>query len=201
MARGHFLNTALFWCMFLAGGFVLAPCLLLPAWLERQAQIELLHARQAQLAQLRDRLVVAEKQIDFLQNDPAYILRIAQREFGYSAGPLAREGLATGVPLADGQLVLPDPVAPPATPRLMPALLPPTHLPGTQPDLATFVQLTLDRHPRIWFFVDPYTRPTLMALGGGLILCALVLLGDTRPRAAVAPRRQPPQSTDTALEA
>ena len=90
MARSTRLETLMFWLMLAAGYAVLAPCLILPAWLEYEAQRAQLHDRDAALADLEAQLVQTQRQIERSQNDPAYILRLAAREFGLGkAGSLA----------------------------------------------------------------------------------------------------------------
>jgi hypothetical protein len=82
MSRPSLANTLLFWFMLILGTAGLAPCLALPAWLERQAQIECLRAREIYLAGLQQRLVTVRKQIEHLNDDPAYIIRLAEEDFG-----------------------------------------------------------------------------------------------------------------------
>lgn len=181
MARASVLNTVLFWLMVLLGAAALAPCLLLPAWLERQAQIECLHAREAYVETLRQRLQTAHKQIEHLNDDPAYILRLAQQDFG---GALKVPDVET-IPIEPG--TAPDATAPqPPMPDK-----PPADEDQVLPDLTVFVEQTMYRYPYAWMFLDDQTRPVLMILGGVLLLNGVILLGLANGRRPAKPRPAP----------
>ncbi|MCK4342474.1 MAG: hypothetical protein KAY37_12210 [Phycisphaerae bacterium] len=176
MARTRGLETVLFWAMLLLGTAVLAPCLILPPWIEYQAQLERRKAAEAYVAALEQRLRAAEKQIDHLQNDPAYLLRLAQREFG--------DDIPT--PGAETILIDPSPNEPAALSDDETGIA--TDAAGEEflPELSTFLERVIRRYPRARLFVDSRSRPVLMGLGGALLLTAMVLLG----RAGVGKARQ-----------
>jgi hypothetical protein len=167
VARGF--QTLFFWVTVLLGTALLAPCLLLPAWLERQAQIEYLKAHEQYLAALKYRLQATQKQIEHLNDDPAYLLRLAEQEFGGSIS----------VPNVESILIEPGPDSdnarsgPPA---------PESGTPGERadqllPELSTFIDQAMQRHPYGQVFLDSRSRPLIMALGGVLLLTGIVLLG------------------------
>jgi hypothetical protein len=172
-------KTLLFWLVILLGTAALAPCLILPAWLERQAQLEYLHAHEEYLAALRYRLQATQKQIEHLNNDPAYLLRLAEQEFG--------GGIA--VPNVETILIDPGPAASGTTPPSAASADP--NAPRDEkllPELTAFLDQAVQRHPYAQIFVDSRTRPLLMGIGGVLLLTGIVLLGlvggRTKPRAA-----------------
>ena len=139
----------------------------MPAWLERQAQIEYLRAHEEYLAALRYRLQTTQKQIEHLNNDPAYLLRLAEQEFG--------GGIA--VPNVETILIDPGPAASSTPP--MPTSADP-NAPRDEkllPELAAFLDQAMQRHPYAQVFVDSRTRPLLMGIGGILLLTGIVLLG------------------------
>ena len=181
MPRASVLNTVLFWLMVLLGTAALAPCLLLPAWLERQAQIDCLHAREAYVETLRQRLLTVQKQIEHLNDDPAYILRLAQQDFGG----------ALKVPDEETIPIEPGTASNEATPQPPLADRPPETDDDVLPDLSVFVDQAMQRYPYAWMFLDQQTRPVLMILGGVLLLNAIILLGlanSHQPGKAVARR-------------
>lgn len=176
MSRPSVANTLLFWLMLLLGTAGLAPCLALPAWLERQAQIECLHARQAYLAGFQERLQTIRKQIEHLNDDPAYILRLAEQDFG---GALK---------VSDLETVWMDPgPAETTSPPLTAADAPPEGSDQLWPELDVFIDATLRRYPEAQLFVDDRTRPWIMGTGGALIVLAIVLLGLSGERRAAEP--------------
>lgn len=180
MARAAVASSVLFWLMLLTGAAVLAPCLLLPAWLEQQAEREWLAAYQAHVAALEYRLRSVQKQIEHLQHDPAYMLRLAQQDFG-----------ELKVPNVETIRIEPSPqelgadTATEAAPESAPELL---------PELASFIDDLLRRHPRAAAFLDQQVRPWLLGSGSGLILAALACAGWAKR--ASASRASP--ATDTA---
>ncbi len=165
MSRPGPLNTLLFWFMVLAGTAVLAPCLILPAWLERQAQLECLQAQAEYKAALEQRLRAVRTQIDHLNNDPAYLLRLAEQDFG---GAFRLPNVET-IQIAPG----PASVAP-ASPPPAAAVLPDEAL---LPEIDRFLEGVMRRYVYAQVFVDGRSRPLLMALGGGLIGAGILLLG------------------------
>lgn len=168
MPQNRWLNAMLFWLMLALGAAALAPCLLLPAWLERQAQEEYLAAQRAYLASLEERLTATQTQSEHLKHDPAYVLRLAEEELGNT------------IELPETELV---PIAP--SPEI-PALEVEDD-PDAPPTLAVLFERTIDRHPRLRIFVADPARPFIMGFGGALILAAIVLLGFLRgPRRGAA---------------
>jgi cell division protein FtsB len=178
MARASVLNTVLFWLMVLLGTAALAPCLVLPAWLERQAQIECLHAREAYLATLQRRLQMLHKQIEHLNDDPAYILRLAQQDFG------------SALKVPDVETIPIEPGVAPDDATLQPPM--PARSPEDEdqllPDLTVFVEEAMHRYPYAWMYLDEKTRPVLMGLGGILLLNGIILLGLANSRRPAKPR-------------
>jgi cell division protein FtsB len=170
------LKTLLFWFTVLFGTALLAPCLVLPAWLERQAQAEYFKAEQQRVAALQQRLQMVRMQIDHLNNDPAYVLRLARQEFGkvflipnvetifVEPGEAESSGLAdAAVPAGED------------TPPLADELL---------PELNVFINEAVQRYPHARLFLDDQSRPILMGVGGALLLTGVVLLGlvEDRPQ-------------------
>ncbi len=171
MARSRVTETLLFWTMALLGGSVLAACLVLPPWLEYEAQRQRLIAASDYVADLEYRLVAAHKQIEHLEHDRDYLLRLAREEFGEQLVP----GDGESVPVAPGPENEPREslVAQHAPP------LPPEE--EVVPPLPRFVADVLHEHPQVYLFVNGTTRPVIMIAGGVLLLTAVVLLG--RPAA------------------
>jgi hypothetical protein len=166
MSRPSFANTLLFWLMLALGTAALAPCLILPAWLERQAQVECLRAREVYLAGLQRRLETVRKQIEHLNDDPAYILRLAEEDFGR----------AIKVPDVETIWIDPGPADAPSPPAAPIDALP-ENVEQLWPELDTFVDAAMRRYPEAQLFLDSRTRPWIMGTGGGLIVLAIVLLG------------------------
>jgi hypothetical protein len=166
MSRPSLANTLLFWFMLILGTAGLAPCLALPAWLERQAQIECLRAREIYLAGLQQRLVTVRKQIEHLNDDPAYIIRLAEEDFGRA------------IKVPDVETIWIDTGSAGApTPPAAPAETASAEADQLWPELDTFVDAAMHRYPEAQLFLDRRSRPWIMGTGGGLILLAIVLLG------------------------
>ena len=166
------LETLLFWLTLVASAALLAPCLVLPPWLEYQAQRDRLQAAQRQAEILASRVQAVEKQIDHLQNDPAYVLRLAQQEFGEAILPPGAETVR--IEMGPDTFESNGPTAASVEP-----------LPAAEdvlPELSAFLQQVLQRYPHAQVFVNPRSRPVLLGFGGVLLLTAIVLLG----RAGVA---------------
>lgn len=169
----HGLETLLFWVMALAGAAALVPALVLPPWLDYQAQLKRRQAAAAYLAALEQRVRTAEKQAERLKDDPAYILQLAEREFGE----------ALRVPDAE-TIRLEPPAAPPVDE------VPTTAVDVPLPELSAFVDELLGRYPQARFFVDPHTRPVLLGGGAVLLLAAILCFWRTGTHPA-APRPSP----------
>ncbi|MFN0135952.1 MAG: FtsB family cell division protein [Phycisphaerae bacterium] len=175
MLRNAF-NATLFWAMTLVGGGGLAAALWLPALLEyRDAQRR--HAdKSAQVAAMEYQNTSIEKQIEHSQNDPAYIERLARREFG-----LQTPGVET-VRLAAETL----PTSAPATS--------PTSALSAAPQNEHEQRLAMIEHlartnPLVSVFILPESRATIMCMCGGLLLAAIVLMNpwNAERRATAAP--------------
>jgi hypothetical protein len=182
MSRPSLANTLLFWLMLILGTAGLAPCLVLPAWLERQAQLECLRAREVYLAGLQQRLEVVRKQIEHLNDDPAYIIRLAEEEFGRAIKVPDVETIWIDAGSAEAPSPPPVPVAPL-----------PDEADQLWPELDTFIDAAMCRYPEAQLFLDPRTRPWIMGTGGGLIVLAIVLLGLSGHR----PAPEPTPATET----
>ncbi len=168
MTRPTWLESLLFWTMVLVGTAVLAPCLILPPWLEYQAQLDRRRAADQYVAALQAQLNRTNAQIDHLENDPAYLLRLAEQELGDDLDLPPQERIAIAPDPETAADTPPLPQAPDATASQESIIL---------PELATFVDRALDRYPYTRLFVAPHTRPPLMILGAALLLGALTLLG------------------------
>jgi hypothetical protein len=165
MARTQRWESLAFWATLVIGALILAPCLILPVWLEYQAQQARLRAAEAYLATLEKQLAATRKQIEHLQNDPAYVLRLAEAEFGDT---IERPGTET-VRIAPSSQDAGEGAA-----RGGDAL---DHEEAVLPELSAFVEETLRQYPHARLFVHRRSRLVLMIVGGALILVAVVLLG------------------------
>jgi hypothetical protein len=173
-------NTLLFWSMLLVGTAAVAPCLVLPAWLERQAQFECLRAREEFLAGQQQRLETARKQIEHLNDDPAYIVRLAEQDFG---GALKVPDIETIWIDASSSAAAESPPPPSVGPP------PPESPEPLWPELDDFIQVTMQRYPEAHLFVDQHSRPWILGAGGALLISAILLLGLSGPgRAGHAPK-------------
>jgi len=166
MRRSDRLATILFWAMMLAGVTIVIPCLILPAWLEYQAALQLRAIRQHQVNRHEAELARLRKQREHLETDDAYALRLAQRDLNLP-------------PLAQRIPVEPAPLPEPAGPDTAPVAAAEDTL---APELSALLDEALRRYPLAWLFTRPDTRPRLLIMGGGLILTALVLLGTPARR-------------------
>ena len=168
MSRSNPIEGLLFWVMALLGGAALAPCLILPPWLEYQAQLERRKAADAYVRALKQNLDTAQKQIEHLRNDPAYIMRLGEQEFGDSIH----------LPKVETVLIAPSPDSADdsgLTPETNPAAA--ANEPELVPELSAFFERVLRQYPHAWLFVNSSTRPVLMSLGAALLVTAVVLLG------------------------
>jgi hypothetical protein len=164
MARSSRGATLLFWLMTLTGGGALAACLILPAWLEHQATLQLHAQAEDRIAELEARLQVLEKQIEHLRHDPAYVERLAREEFG-----LATPGVQT--------ILLDRPDALGSQPA--PTMVEEETGSGDQedrPELSAVIGEMLERYPGTSVFVLDQTRPIVMVMSAVLLLAAILLL-------------------------
>ncbi len=162
------IETLMFWITVLAGAAMLAPCLILPPWIEYQAQLERRRAADAYVAAIERQLYTTKMQIEHLQNDPAYIVRLARREFGDSIKTPGVETILVG----------PSPDEPEATQNKPAAEASATEAgPEFLPELSEFLEKVLSRYPYAYLFVNERTRPVVIGLSTALLLTAVVLLG------------------------
>ena len=155
MARKGSTTTFLPWLMLLIGGASLFACVILPPWLELRALRQEHADAQTNIADLENRLARATRQIEHMQNDPAYIDRLAREEFGVQT-----PGVEI-IPVETRQNTVDEPAEPPATPR---------------EELATTVEHAAHTNPLVAVFVLDQTRPIVMAMSGVIVIVALVLL-------------------------
>jgi hypothetical protein len=150
--RGNPGTTFLFWLMFVLGGANLGLCLLLPAWLEYRELTARKIAWQEHVAALDASAAALEKQRYHLENDPAYLQRLARLQFG-----LEPRGVES-------------------------ALVEPVQIPASQPaggssaDPGEIVERAAQTHPLVSLYVMDQTRPVVMGMSGLLVLAAIVLL-------------------------
>lgn len=156
----------MFWVLVGMAAAVFAPCVLLPVWREYQALKYAEQIEQAAVEQARDDLFSEHRRLAALQNDPAVIARLAQRDLHYrQRGERVISVAIHEDPVQDSAVPL-APVVPPAPlARLF------DHLPQTDYDR---------------LFSHGQTRTILMCLAGGLVLAALVLF-PARQRIRVGP--------------
>lgn len=172
---GRFAAAATFWLMLAAGAAVLIPCVLLPAWFEYRVALEE-HAAYERLVEdrrHRDERVV--KQIEHQQNDPAYFERQMQREFGKTPSGLQ-------VVIIEPDSAAPEPEQPQTAATAADDGL-------VNAEVAAWVERTLHEYPVTQLFLHDQTRPLLMAMGGALVIAAIVLLGRPLGRRAVVSTR------------
>jgi hypothetical protein len=163
MSQPTKLSAFVFWAMVLLGGAVLAPCLILPAWLEYEASLDLRALRQQQVERRQAEVEKLRKQREYLETDEAYVLR------------LARDNLNIEIPGAQQIAVEPSPLVEPGATT---APSGPSSRPADElvPELSALIESLMQRYPLTQVFVHPKTRPPLLFIGGGLILTAIVLL-------------------------
>ena len=163
-------GNLLFWFMLLTGGVILAPALILPAWLEYQASLDLRARRAEQVARWEAEITKLRKQREYLETDEAYVLR------------LAHEDLNLNVPGVERIPVNPDEFAdlPEINTPEQDAPQPPEEL---APELSALVEHVLERYPLAGMFLWPQTRPSLLFIGGGLVFTAVALIGEPARKA------------------
>lgn len=173
MARNSPFSAFLFWIMFLLGGGALAACLILPVWIEH-ASLRRLHAEmQRRVQDLEQRLLAYERQNEHLEKDPAYIERLARKEFGI---------VTPGVESVRVEIAPPD----------ISLASQPTPAPSDPADeLADRVRVAARENALVSIFVLDQTRPLVMAFSGGLLLVALVSFNWPRQPAPLTSLQQP----------
>ncbi len=170
--------TLLYWAMVLAGGLLVAPCLILPAWIEYQAALDLRGLREQQVQQREAEIEQLRRQREHLETDDAYVLR------------LASESLNVEIPGVERIPIEPSPVDPEAALEAEIEETPPDEI---VPELSALFEQALQRYPLARLFILPRVRPALLFTGGALIVAAIVLLcAPTIPRrrGAANERRQ-----------
>ncbi len=165
MSRG--LETLLFWLVALTGFAALAPCLVLPPWVEYQAQLARRKEAEEYVTVLKARAEAKQKQIEHLQHDEAYLLRVAQQEFGG----------AIRTPNAETVFIGPSPEGSEPLPGVGPTLANDPCSRDVLPELSAFIEEASLRYPYTRLFVQDSTRPVLMGMGTLLLVTAVVLLG------------------------
>lgn len=156
--RSNPLATTLFWLMFGLGGGCLVLSVYLPQWL---AYRDLRHRHQTavhRVADLESQLTMAAKQIEHMQNDPAYIARLAHRQLGVEE----KNSQSIGV----------DALAPPQSQAsdLRDA--------GSAAHVEEVVETAAHTHPVLSLFVLEQTRPIVMGMSAALVVAALALLNQ-----------------------
>ena len=156
------LTGALFWFMILGGAVILAPCLILPAWLEYQASLALRVRYEQQLELRQTKITKLRKQRNHLEKDDAYVLRLAHEQLKIETPGVQR------IPVEPS--ALPHGTATPTEPAA-------SSEDELAPELSAIIEDVILRYPLVSMFVRPETRPSLLLIGSGLILTAIILLG------------------------
>jgi hypothetical protein len=177
---GSFFAGLLFWAMALAGGLTLAPCLILPAWIEQRAALASYAAAEQRLAALERRLAANDRKIEHHQNDVGYIEREARRQFGIVTPGLEAVYLDPGIHDAHGAAVREADASLAALRAARQAEL--------WPEASQFIEAALNEYPLARIFVLEQTRPVVMGMGAMLLLTAVLALGPARRGRAAAPR-------------
>lgn len=149
-------SALMFWLLALLATAVFVPCVLAPVWSDYKAMAlaERLEARET--IRLQAEIERLGLHLQALQNDPAVIARVAQRDLGYSRAGLSVVPLDS-VPVIETRAGL-EPILP---------IEPP-------PAVASFLEwVPFTRRAQL--FNDPASRAILMCLSGGLLAAAFTL--------------------------
>lgn len=165
------LSGLLFWFMMLAGGGGLAASLLLPVVLEHQEKHRELERKSAELAQMEQRNLAIEVQIEHAKHDPAYLERLAYREFGIETPGVESVRIAA-IEAADE-----SPQSRPAAESMTPV----------ESRLAQAEHIAR-HHPIASLFVLPQTRFAALVLCGAMSLAALLWLNPWTARGGAVAR-------------
>lgn len=163
----------LFWMMLVLGGASVGACLVLPAWLEYEAATRLRDEVAAQVDALSAAIERVERQQEHIQNDPAYVERLAWEELGIDKphvdeivikleGPEAAAIEQVGLSSAEDLSAV-----------------------STE---GQHVEALLVKYPALTLFVRDETRPIVLAMGGVMVFGALLLLGGSGHRGGVGMR-------------
>ena len=165
MSTQRHAGNFLFWFMLISGGLILAPAMILPAWVEYQAALDLRARHAEQVARWEAEITRLRKQREYLENDDSYALRLAYEDLNVNVPGIERIPVT---PVEDA-----DP--PPADGTEQVFIQPPEEL---APELSALVETLLDRYPLAGMFLWPQTRPSLLFIGAGLVFTAIVLVGE-----------------------
>lgn len=169
------LAWTMFWSMILGGAAMLIPGILMPAYSEYQiARQEHANSR-TYLDELQRRTDRLKLQIEHQKNDPAYVQRQLQLEYGIT--PDGVQPLIFAPESADA-----------AEPQLAGAEYDATEEPPIPPAAAELAREAMQRNPLTPLLIDPRTRPLIMLSGVVLILTAIFVLGRPLPH---PPRAEP----------
>ncbi len=175
MARSGFFAGLLFWFMALAGGLTLAPCLILPAWIEYRAALDAHVVAEKRLRDLQERHTGNERKIEHQRNDVAYLEREARRLFGVSA-PGVDSIIVESDESSERQAAQREAESTLAAMRA-------ARQAELLPEASRLFEDVLNRHPLARIFVLDQTRPVVMSMGAALLLAAIFLVGPARRRA------------------
>ncbi|MCG3129011.1 MAG: hypothetical protein CHACPFDD_03907 [Phycisphaerae bacterium] len=161
----------IFWFTVVAAGGSIAACLLVPAWLDYRRALDEHASMKQRYADLQQQITAIEKQIEHLHNDPAYIERLARKEFGIEIPGVetiyidARDdgghGAAAGAPASED----------------------PTRAEPLMPALGQVVERTMEKYPAaLTLFTASRSRPIVIGASLITLTAAVVLLGRRAPR-------------------
>jgi hypothetical protein len=165
MNRSNPAITLLFWTMFVVGGLSLAVGMVLPVWMEYRTELARRDEATRRLEEVQRQLVALERRIDHLQNDPAYLERVASREFGL------------GSPTTPNSVAIEIVENPASGPVLLEA-----QVPGQR--VTAIIDEATQTHPLIRLYLLRETRPLVMGMSAGLLAAAIILLGRNLPRSS-----------------
>jgi cell division protein FtsB len=146
-----------FWTLIFMGLSTFAPCVILPEWRDYQAARAAEQREQHRLDQLRRTVERERRQLEAVQNDPAVVARIAQRDLGF------RRVDSTAVAVDVPQIAADEGEA---------SFVPQMVTPPEWISRATSFLPDLDYDA---VFCDDRTRPVVMLMSVSLIVAAAVL--------------------------
>lgn len=163
----RFLAWTMFWSMIVAGAAMLIPGILMPAYSEYQIARQEHSNSRIYLEELQKRHDRLKVQIDHQRNDPAYVQRQLQIEYG-----ITPDGVQPLIIEADSNEETPVAVS-----EFDSGEEPP--IPPAATELA---REAMQRNPLTPWLLDPRTRPIIMLCGVALILTAIFVLGRPAPK-------------------